>query len=152
MERILREVYGILYDLDKLTEDEYNKLISVYGKKLVDKAIEDLIFDENDERNLVKFNVYLAKNVSYLETTTDMSIYEIYLTDVSSQIVFDAETNDKYMNKILENWHTAGFKTRAEVEMGDVKPSLGESSFDVDEFFSIAVAHSNNKQKEQMNE
>ena len=57
-----------------------------------------------------------------------------------------------YMNKILENWHTAGFKTRAEVEMGDVKPSLGESSFDVDEFFSIAVAHSNNKQKEQMNE
>ncbi len=57
-----------------------------------------------------------------------------------------------YMNKILENWHTAGFKTRAEVEMGDVKPSLGQSSFDVDEFFSIAVAHSNNKQKEQMNE
>ena len=57
-----------------------------------------------------------------------------------------------YMNKILENWHNAGFKTRAEVETGDVKPSLGESSFDPDEFFSIAVAHSKNKQKEQMHE
>lgn len=58
-----------------------------------------------------------------------------------------------YMNKILENWYTAGFKTRAEVEMGDVKPSIsGESSFDPDEFFRIAVEHSKNKQKEQMNE
>lgn len=54
-----------------------------------------------------------------------------------------------YMNKILENWHTAGFKTRAEVETGDVKPASDTSSFDPDEFFKVAVAHSKNKEKEQ---
>jgi len=54
-----------------------------------------------------------------------------------------------YMNKILENWHTAGFKTRAEVETGDVKPAGDTSSFDPDEFFKVAVAHSKNKEKEQ---
>ena len=54
-----------------------------------------------------------------------------------------------YMNKILENWHNAGFKTRAEVETGDVKPTSSTSEFDPDEFFSIAIAHAKNKKKEQ---
>ena len=54
-----------------------------------------------------------------------------------------------YMNKILENWHTAGFKTRAEVEAGDVKPVSDTSSFDPDDFFKVAVAHSKNNNKEQ---
>lgn len=54
-----------------------------------------------------------------------------------------------YMNKILENWHVAGFKTRGDVETGDVKPASDSSSFDPDDFFKVAVAHSKNKEKEQ---
>ena len=42
-----------------------------------------------------------------------------------------------YMHKILESWYNAGFKTVAEVEKGDVKPS--SSSFDPDEFFKAAL-------------
>ena len=59
------------------------------------------------------------------------------------------EANIDYMNKILENWHNAGFKTRAEVETGDLKPVSDNSEFDPDEFFRVAVAHAKNKKKEQ---
>ena len=53
-----------------------------------------------------------------------------------------------YMNKILENWHNSGFKTVADIEKGDVKVQTSESGFDADEFFSIAVAHSKNLNKD----
>ena len=42
-----------------------------------------------------------------------------------------------YMHKILESWYNAGFKTVAEVEKGDIKPSA--NSFDPDEFFKTAL-------------
>ncbi len=55
-----------------------------------------------------------------------------------------------YMNKILENWHNAGFKTLEDVETGDKKPEdTSKSSFDPDEFFKTAVSRTRNKKKEQ---
>lgn len=48
-----------------------------------------------------------------------------------------------YMHKILESWHTSGFTTVSQVERGDVKPS--NSSFDVDDFFRVAVESSRRK-------
>lgn len=48
-----------------------------------------------------------------------------------------------YMHKILESWHTSGFSTVSQVERGDVKPS--NSSFDVEDFFRIAVESSRRK-------
>ena len=53
-----------------------------------------------------------------------------------------------YMNKILENWLAAGFKTPDDVEKGDKKPDSQTSSFDPDEFFSVAVARTRSRSKE----
>lgn len=50
-----------------------------------------------------------------------------------------------YMHKILESWHSAGFKTVAEVEKGDKKPTDSNGSFDPEEFFRIAVESSKKK-------
>ncbi len=59
-----------------------------------------------------------------------------------------------YMNKILENWHTAGYKTVEDISCGDKKMSVVDenSSFNPDEFFAIAVSHARKKAKEQNDE
>ena len=102
MERELRKIHSILYDMDVLTENEYNSLISIYSKNVVDKAIDDIMLYEDDERNLIKFKIYLDNKISDLEKTADMSIYEIYLMDVNSQVIFNSDMNDKYMKIIIE--------------------------------------------------
>jgi DnaD/phage-associated family protein len=56
-----------------------------------------------------------------------------------------------YMNKILENWHTQGFKTVEDVEKGDNRTD-DTSSFNPDDFFSVAVSRTKNKTKEQDSE
>lgn len=52
-----------------------------------------------------------------------------------------------YMHKILESWHTAGFKTLKEVEQGDKKPtaSAGNTTYNLDDFFKAAVESSRKK-------
>ncbi len=51
------------------------------------------------------------------------------------------EFSMRYMNKILENWKNAGFKTVNEVESGDTKPESPSNgdSFNLDDFFKAAV-------------
>lgn len=50
------------------------------------------------------------------------------------------EFSMRYMNKILENWKNAGFRTVDEVELGDNKPeSMEKDSFNLDDFFKAAV-------------
>lgn len=53
-----------------------------------------------------------------------------------------------YANKILERWHTDGYKTVADVDkaLADYKrKKSGGSSFDVDEFFEAALRRTYNK-------
>ena len=55
-----------------------------------------------------------------------------------------------YMNKILVNWHEAGYKTKAEVDEAlgsyrDKKNENADGSFDVDEFFEAALKRSQNR-------
>ena len=51
------------------------------------------------------------------------------------------EFSMRYMNKILENWKNAGFKTVKEAESGDMKPEAlsNGDSFNLDDFFKAAV-------------
>ena len=50
-----------------------------------------------------------------------------------------------YMNKILVNWHEAGYQTKAEIEEAlnayhqDKKNEASEGSFDIDDFFDAAM-------------
>ncbi len=46
-----------------------------------------------------------------------------------------------YMHKIIESWHTLGFKTVAEVNSGDTRPK-SNSSYDTEDFFRIALERS----------
>lgn len=61
-----------------------------------------------------------------------------------------------YMNKILENWHNAGFKTKEDVDAGDTKPSTVAKSekadFDSDDYFASAIKRTKNKKREQADE
>ena len=61
-----------------------------------------------------------------------------------------------YMNKILENWHNAGFKTKEDVDVGDTKPSTVAKSekadFDSDDYFASAIKRTKNKKREQADE
>lgn len=54
-----------------------------------------------------------------------------------------------YMNKILVNWHEAGYKTKAEIEdaLGSYqkKKEDPKASFDVDEFFEAAIKRTQNR-------
>lgn len=55
-----------------------------------------------------------------------------------------------YMNKILVNWHEAGYKTKKEIEdaIGSYREKKAEStgaSFDVDEFFEAALKRAKNR-------
>lgn len=55
-----------------------------------------------------------------------------------------------YMNKVLVNWHEAGYGTRAEVEEAlngyrDKKEKAADTSFDVDEFFEAALKRAQNR-------
>ncbi len=54
-----------------------------------------------------------------------------------------------YMNKILENWHGAGFETVDEVMSGDKKEEKNTATFDLDEFFQKAVTSTRNKKREE---
>lgn len=56
--------------------------------------------------------------------------------------------NMGYMNKILENWHNAGFTTCEQVEAGDIKP-VSDSDFNPDSLFTKAVSRTRNRIKEQ---
>ena len=52
-----------------------------------------------------------------------------------------------YLDKVLRNWHAAGYKTaedveRAQKEYADAKAKEGGSSFDVNEFFETALRRS----------
>lgn len=49
------------------------------------------------------------------------------------------QPNLSYMNKILENWKSSGFKSVNEAESGDKKPSTVSDGFDPDEFFRAAL-------------
>ena len=54
-----------------------------------------------------------------------------------------------YMNKILENWHSAGFQTVDEVLSGDKKEEKSAATFDLDDFFQKAVTSTRNKKREE---
>ena len=59
-----------------------------------------------------------------------------------------------YIDKILQNWREKGYRTLVEVEAAELgrreQPRTGESSFDTDEFFKLALERSyeNLKKKE----
>ena len=48
-----------------------------------------------------------------------------------------------YMNKILENWKSAGFASVSDVQKGDKKPAVITDGFDPDEFFRAALEKRN---------
>lgn len=92
------EVYSILSSIDKLSKDNYEQLISIYGEAVVGAVIESLI--EEDEENLYRFEIYFSENNNDLEVTADLRNYDIYVSDISSIPCLDTEKNLMLMKRI----------------------------------------------------
>ena len=98
---ILKKIYNILCDIDIVDENQYNKLISIYGKKMVDSVIDNILITEDDENNLVKFDFYLSTMFDE-SSSFDLNSYEMYLGDINQFMVFDSSSNEEYIKKTCE--------------------------------------------------
>lgn len=103
---------------------------------------------ENKIKNLFGLSRKLTKPeeecIATWRTTFDFSDE---MLDLAYEKTVAAAKNPtiKYMHKILENWHTAGFTTPADVEGGTAVKAKAEKSYDVDDFFESAVSKGRKK-------
>lgn len=91
------KVYNYLNSIEKLNASIYSNLLSIYGELLVNKVIDDMIEYGGD--NLVKFDYYITKIISYNEVTTK-SLIESYNIDISLIPMLSKDENIKLCREI----------------------------------------------------
>lgn len=80
--------------------------------------------------------------------------YELIVHAYEICVGYTDKVSFPYIDKILQNWREKGYRTLVEVEAAELgrraEPRTGESSFDTDEFFKLALERSyeNLKKKE----
>lgn len=92
-----KEIYNILSGIGKLSLNKYQRLISTYGNDCVNQVIEYLILE--DDGNFYKFDVCFSKVIDSVGDITDLSNYDIYLSDVRNETCMDAEKNMKLLKE-----------------------------------------------------
>ena len=83
------ELFNILSDIEKLTKEQYEELISIYGVSVVNSVIEKLV-KENAE-NIYRFDIYFSNMVDELNLCDDN--YRLYLNDISLIPCMDEDSN-----------------------------------------------------------
>ena len=97
---LFNNIYNILINIDKFDSSLYNKLIKKYDKEIVDKVIDKLL-SENEE-NIDKFMDYLEDNDFFVESKIDLLNYSIYLSDLKRLECFDSGKNKELLIKISD--------------------------------------------------
>ena len=72
-------LYKELSTIKILDAETYSRLLIIYGEELVNKTIEQMIDDNS--RNLVKFDYYISKIISY-DNTVSKSSFDLYGMDL----------------------------------------------------------------------
>ena len=83
-----------------------------------------------------------AREKSFISSWQEMNFpFDMIKLAYEKTVDNTKEFSMRYMNKILENWKNAGFRTVRDVETGDKKPEAADSgdSFNLDDFFKAAV-------------
>ena len=91
------KVYNYLNSIEKLNASIYSNLLSIYGELLVNKVIDDMIEYGGD--NLVKFDYYITKIISYNEVITK-SLIESYNIDISLIPMLSKDDNIRLCREI----------------------------------------------------
>ncbi len=145
----LRYVEKLLMDFADKEIDTYDKADNYIRRRVMFKSFEGRIrtLMGLGQRSLTAREKAMLNSWQTEFCTPDELIVLAYEKTVEKT----GKASMSYMNKILENWHTAGFKTVLDVEAGDVKaePSSGNSSFNLEDFVQVAVARSEKWKKEQ---
>ena len=146
IEHCVNEGKGSLRYIEKLLIDFADKEINTYQKvEAYIKKREDYLSFEGQIRKMMG----LGTRTLTSKETTFIGQWQVW--EVSSELIklaYDktvektGKVSMNYMHKIIESWHTSGFKTVSEVEIGDKKPTSESSTFDPEEFFKAAVEKS----------
>lgn len=94
MEKEFKCVYDYLSNISRLQRDEYKKLVSVYGKKLVDSVIEYII--DKDENTIHKFDYYVEMLANNVDNVVGKSVLQFYIDDVKRIPRLMVEENEIY--------------------------------------------------------
>ena len=99
------ELYTLLSEIKSLSINRYYGLVSSYGSNLVNKVIDDMIVE--DDNNIVKFEFYIADGL-YCDSK-DMDSFGYYLKDLSMismltnvEIKILAQRNSKIVSRMNE--------------------------------------------------
>lgn len=91
------KVYNYLNSIEKLNASIYSNLLSIYGELLVNKVIDDMI--EYGGNNLIRFDYYITKVISYNEVITK-SLIESYNIDISLIPMLSKDENIRLCREI----------------------------------------------------
>lgn len=93
------EIYDILKKIDKLDASTYNKLISTYGEKLVNSAIDNII--DEDDKNVKKFEYYISKFIE-IDDSLYTDVIKSYITDIDYTSLLSEEESSKLAGELYE--------------------------------------------------
>ena len=146
IEHCVNEGKGSLRYIEKLLIDFADKEINTYQKvEAYIKKREDYLSFEGKIRKMMGLGTrtLTSKEITFIGQWQVWEIsFELIKLAYDKTVEKTGKVSMSYMHKIIESWHTSGFKTVSEVEKGDKKPSCESATFDPEEFFRAAVEKS----------
>ncbi len=143
--------------IERTAYNLYNEGVDSLAKlEIYIKAKEVYESEEGKLRKLFGFGerALTPGEKTYIRRWTSEFCFEHEILEKAYEITVENTRDSKvslaYMNRILDNWHTAGYKTPAEIDAAleayktgrENTGSNGKGSFDTDEFYALALKRS----------
>lgn len=94
------EVYKLLLEIDSFDDIQYNKLVDIYGLRLVNAIIRKIVKDNTSKLDIYSKYIYdLSKNDEIDESLT---LYQYYISDVSSIEDIDNLEKEKLLKELMD--------------------------------------------------
>lgn len=94
------EVYKLLLESDSFDDDQYNKLVNVYGVRLVNGIIKKIVRDNGNNFN--KYSKYVLDLSRNEEIDESLSLYQYYISDVSLIEEIDDLEKEKLLKELID--------------------------------------------------
>lgn len=139
---VYNNIYNYILSIIELNEFEYNNLVCIYGKKVVDCVIENIIL--KNENDLDKFS-YFIENIIFDVDDVVSSNLDIYMNEIGLSKQLSRKENQKYSNEAYEivNELNKLFKIVSDVEYVNQDGILFNSILDQIDFYLEKCTDSN---------